>query len=84
MYENYEKEKQIKELSEDEKNKELIMSVLKTEMELKVVNNNLQFAEGELIDYYIYKIKALEAKMNYLVKITKKKGLELKFRSKIG
>ena len=30
--------------------------------------NNMEYAEGELIDYYVYKIKAEEAQYAYLIK----------------
>ena len=33
--------------------------------------NNYEFAEGELIDYYLYQIKANQAKLDYLIKKAK-------------
>lgn len=38
-------------------------------------NNNYEFADGDLIDYYLYQIKATQSKYNYLLKKAKKSGL---------
>ena len=38
---------------------------------LEFANNNYQFAESDLIYYYIYEIKANQAKLNYLIKMAK-------------
>ena len=34
-------------------------------------NNNYEFADGDLIDYYLYQIKATQSKYNYLLKKAK-------------
>ena len=43
------------------------------------LNNNYEFADSDLIDYYIYEIKANQAKLNYLIKMAKIKGLSVHF-----
>lgn len=55
----------------------LIESILKTKEELKVANKNFEQAEGDLIDYYSYQIKANKAKLDYLIKEVKQKGFTL-------
>ena len=37
---------------------ELVECILKTKTDLNVANKNFEQAEGELIDYYLYQIKA--------------------------
>ena len=64
----YVKEQKILDKTEQEMNLELIRSVIKTKRELQVANKNYEYAEGELIDYYVYKIKAEEAQYAYLMK----------------
>ncbi len=56
---------------------ELVDSILKTKAELNVASKNFEQAEGELIDYYLYQIKAHKAKLDYLIKEVKKKGFSL-------
>lgn len=73
----YIKEKNIIDKNEIEKEKELIKNIIKTREELKNANKNFEFAEKDLVDYYIYQIKADQAKLSYLIKIAKIKGIEL-------
>ena len=54
---------------------ELIKNIIKTREELKSDNKNFEFAEQELVDYYIYLIKANQAKLDYLLKIAKSRGI---------
>lgn len=56
---------------------ELIKSVIKTKKELEIANQNFNIAEGELIDYYSYQIKANKSKLSYLMKQAKEQGYEL-------
>lgn len=56
---------------------ELIKSVIKTKRELEIANQNFNIAEGELIDYYSYQIKANKSKLSYLMKQAKEQGYEL-------
>lgn len=75
MYEEFVKEIALIEKSEEELNVELIKSIIKTKMDLDNANKNYEFAEGELIDYYLYQIKANQSKLNYLLKKAKKDGI---------
>ena len=54
---------------------DLIKCLIKTKGELDLANKNFEFAEGELVDYYAYQIKANQAKINYLLKKIKRRGL---------
>ena len=65
------KESKIEDLSNLEKKNELKDSIRKSKIILMNMHNNLKYAEGELIDYYIYQIKAEEAKYDYLIKKAK-------------
>ncbi len=73
----YEKEEKIIEKTEIEKEIELIKTIIKTREELKVANCNFEYAQDDLVDYYTYQIKANQAKLNYLIKLAKTKGLEV-------
>ena len=68
---------------EDNENKDLIMTILKTKMELNVNIKNYEYAEPEQIDYHLYQIKANKAKLNYLIKEAKEKKIELSSVEKI-
>ena len=53
--------------------KELMNNIEKVKTNLKIDYNNMQFAEDRnLVDYYTYKIKAEEAKYDFLLKEAKK------------
>ena len=56
---------------------ELIECILQTKAELNIANRNFEQAEGELIDYYLYQIKAHKAKLDYLIKEVKERGFKL-------
>ena len=56
---------------------ELVDCIIKTKRELEVANKNFDQAEGELIDYYSYQIKAHKAKLDYLIREVKRKGFTL-------
>ena len=56
---------------------ELIKSIIDANRDLKVANKNFESAEAELIDYYSYQIKANKAKLDYLIKEIKRKGIAL-------
>lgn len=70
-------EEKIIEKTEEEKDLELIRSVIKTKLDLEVSRKNFEQADGDLIDYYSYKIKAEQAKLDYLLKKVKNKALVL-------
>lgn len=75
MYEDFVREIDLIERSEEELNIELIKSIIKTKTDLENANKNYEFAEGELIDYYLYQIKANQSKLNYLLKKAKHDGI---------
>ncbi len=77
MSEEYIKEQKIIDKTEDEKDLELIISVLKTKQDLNLAHKNFEYAEDGLIDYYSYQIKAYQTKLDYLMKKAKKKGIAL-------
>ena len=56
---------------------ELLRSILATKRELGVANRNFETAEIELVDYYSYQIKASKAKLDYLIKKVKEKGISV-------
>ncbi len=68
MKEEYIKENKILEMTEQDRKQELLNSIKKVKNNLMASYNNIGFAEGDLVDYYIYKIKAEEAKYSYLLK----------------
>ena len=76
-YEEYVKESKIVDKSEEEKNLELVVSIIKTKNELEKANKNFEYAEEGLIDYYSYQIKANQTKLDYLMKKAQKKGIAL-------
>lgn len=77
MQEEFVREFKIKEKSKEELNVILVQSIIKTNNELINARKNYEFAEGELIDYYLYQIKANQAKLDYLIKKAKEKKIEL-------
>lgn len=79
MYSEFIKEFKIGDRTEEEKDIELIDTIKYVKKNLGNMYNNLQYADGDLIDYYTYQIKAEEAKYNYLIKQAKKKKLNITF-----
>ena len=75
MQEEFLKENKIIEKTEIEKEEDGIISILKTKRELNVARQNFEYAQGDLIDYYSYQIKANQSKLDYLIKLAKKKGI---------
>ena len=86
MIEEYFQEREIENLNEIEKEEELIRNIIITRKELKNADKNFEYAQDELVDYYIYQMKANQAKLNYLIKVAKMKGItvdminDLKYR----
>lgn len=78
-YEKYIKETRLTEKKQNEYEKDLVRSIIITKNKLDVANKNYEYAEDELIDYYLYKIKAEKAKFNYLLKKAKQSGIILDF-----
>ena len=75
MEEGYMKETSIENIEEKEREIELIKNIIKTRRELKNVDKNFEYAQDDLVDYYIYEMKANQAKLNYLIKMAKMKGI---------
>lgn len=84
MHEEYEKEFRLNERTEEEFDIELVKSIIKTKEELENASKNFEFAEDELVDYYLYQIKANQAKLNYLIGKAKKNGLVIDRIKQIG
>ena len=83
MVEEYIKEQMIKDKTDDEKDLELVVSILKTKQELNLAHKNFEFAEEGLIDYFSYQIKANQTKLDYLMKKARTRGLALDMASEI-
>lgn len=77
MQEDYIMEKMIKGKTDKEKEVELMQTIIETKEMLKLAISNFEYAEDDLIDYYIYQIKANKSKLDYLIKIAKHKGIAL-------
>ena len=75
MEEGYMKETSIENIEEKEREIELIKNIIKTRRELKNVDRNFEYAQDDLVDYYIYEMKANQANLNYLIKMAKMKGI---------
>ncbi len=78
-YEKYVRENEILDKNQKEYEKELVQSILVTRNNLDVANKNYEYAEEELIDYYLYRIKAEKAKYNYLLRKAKQNGIIIDF-----
>ena len=77
MEEEYVKETKLIETTEMEKEIQLIRNIIKTREQLKSDNVNFEYAKGDLVDYYSYQIKANQAKLDYLIKLAKSKGIQV-------
>ena len=77
MQEGFQREQLIKDKTELDREIELIKNIIKTREELKSDNKNFEYAEMGLVDYYIYHIKANQAKLDYLLKLAKASGITM-------
>ena len=90
MYNQYVREQKIIDKTEIEKNTELVISIIKTKEDLEMARKNYEFAENELIDYFLYQIKANQSKLDYLMKKAKDNDImmsmidEIDMKSKIA
>ena len=75
MQEEYMIEKMLKGKTDKELERELMQTIIETKEKLKVARCNFEYAEDDLIDYYTYQIKAHQSKLDYLIKIAKRKGV---------
>ena len=58
-------------------NEEIIKNIIKTKIELNNDIKNYEYAEDEQIDYFLYKIKANKAKLDYLIKKAKQNQIQV-------
>lgn len=77
MDNEYIRETKIIDKTDEEKDLELIISIIKTKRELNLAHKNFEYAQDDLIDYYSYQIKANQTKLDYLMKKARKKGIAL-------
>lgn len=77
MQEEFKKESLVIAKTEIEKEEDLIRNIIQTSDALKRDNSNFEFADFDLVDYYIYQIKANQSKLDYLLKLAKAKGITL-------
>ena len=77
MEEQYRRDEKIIEMTELEREVELMKAIINTKNNLKDLNTNFEYAKDDLVDYYVYQIKAYQAKLDYLIKLAKTKGLQL-------
>ena len=77
MEEEYLLNKMIKGKTNIEKEMELLQNIMETRENLKNARNNFEYAGDDMIDYYIYQIKANQSKLDYLIKVAKKKEVIL-------
>lgn len=81
---NYIKEQAFFEMNDQEKNLQLMQSILSTQKDLKQAHINFEFAEEELIDFYAYQIKANQSKLDYLTRLAKASNLENPLKNNIA
>lgn len=77
MQGEYKREEIVNDRTELEKEIELVRNIIETREELKNDNKNFEYAELGLVDYYIYQIKANQAKLDYLLKLAKASGITI-------
>lgn len=78
MSNEYVKEtKALKDKTDNETKLELIISIVKTRNDLQIAHNNYEYAEGNLIDYFLYEIKANQSKLDHLLKKAKELNMEM-------
>lgn len=73
----YEREEIIVDKTESEKNQELMDTILQTKKVINEANINYEMAEGKLIDYFLYKIKSEQARLDYLIAKAKSIGISV-------
>ena len=75
----FEKDYEIYDANDKEKERQLIQNILKTQSDLSKAHKNFDYAEDDLIDFYVYEIKALQAKLDYLTRIAKMNNIDYDF-----
>lgn len=74
--EDYIKDKNFIEFSDNDKKNQLMQNILQAQRDLNQAHINFEYAEDELIDFYTYQIKATQSKLDYLTKLAKSQNLE--------
>ena len=78
MEERYLRDRYLIEMTSEEEKKDILRNIFHTKAELTNANKNFEFANtNELIDYYVYKIKSMQAQLDGLIKLAKEKGIEV-------
>ena len=78
MEEKFLTDKVFIEMTEEEEKKEILRNIINTRAQLTNANRNFEFANtNDLIDYYIYKIKAIQSRLDSLIKLAKVRGIEV-------
>ena len=78
MEEKFLTDKFFIEMTEEEEKKEILRNIINTRAQLTIANRNFEFANtNDLIDYYIYKIKAIQSRLDSLIKLAKVRGIEV-------
>ena len=54
-----------------------MLTILQTKKSIQEASINYEYADGKLIDYFLYTVKAEQAKLDYLIEKAKSKGLTL-------
>ena len=80
----YEKEYEIAEKSEEEKSKELMDTIRQTKKVINDANKNYEMDEGKLIDYFLYTMKAEQARLDYLISRAKKMGMTVELGEQLN
>ena len=73
IFENFNNEK----FTEKKIKQDLMDAIVITRKDLNNCIKNYEFAEGEMIEYYLYQIKANKSKLSYLVKEAKKNNMKI-------
>lgn len=60
--------KEAQEFNNEMLNNEILEELESSKLRLRALHENMNYAEGNLVDYYTYQIKAEEAKYGYLLK----------------
>ena len=78
MGENYLTDKLLIHMTEEEEKKEILRNIINTRAALTNANKNFEFADSnDLINYYIYRIKSIQAQLDSLIKLAKVRGIEM-------
>ncbi len=74
----------VKEKSKKEIENELVLCVMSVKKDLENAIRNYEFAEEDLIDYYLYEIKANQSKLDYLIRTAKEMNVvgNIRFKGK--